>query len=149
MRRATQGEVREGHEDGLVLLVEDSPDDAYAFRRAMKSLHPNCQIRVASTGEQAMAWIEDGLQPDVVVCDINLPGASGLEMLSRLRGSKGRVLPLVAITSSRMRRDRHLSREAGADLFLRKPDRLADWAGIARQVCQLVFPVEAESGVVT
>ena len=50
----------------------------------------------ADTGEQALTLIR-ALAPDVVLCDLNLPGISGLEVTERITG--GRRTTRVVIVS--------------------------------------------------
>lgn len=62
-------------------------------------LEPELDIEVvgeASCGEQALPMIRR-LKPDVVVCDLHMPGVSGLDITERL--VKGQVGPKVVIVS--------------------------------------------------
>src|SRR5512135_3141020 len=54
------------------------------------------EVTAASDAEEALAACGK-LDPDVVVCDVVLPGASGLELLPRLRGEDQR--PVVMVTA--------------------------------------------------
>ena len=63
-----------------------------------------------------------GLQPDVAVIDIGLPGLDGWELARRLRATEGgRRMILVAISGYGQPKDQQLSREAGFDVHLVKP----------------------------
>lgn len=69
-----------------VLVVEDSDERRSALLAAIPSAHV---ITYASSGDEAQALIADAserLTPyDLVVIDIDLPGVSGLEVVSLLR----------------------------------------------------------------
>ncbi|MFN7958334.1 MAG: PAS domain S-box protein [Holophagaceae bacterium] len=46
---------------------------------------------LATSGEEALARLEGGLQPDVVILDMNMPGLGGAGTLPRLRALRPRV----------------------------------------------------------
>jgi len=64
-----------------ILIVDDEPTARYGMRRALQSL--NVQIKEAADGVAAMEMIRR-FEPDLVLCDINMPKMNGLELLQRL-----------------------------------------------------------------
>lgn len=71
---------------------------------------------------------EDGLEivlaepPDIVLLDLMMPGASGLEILSRIRSTQGlERLPVVILTAKGQDTDRELAMAGGASDFITKP----------------------------
>lgn len=68
-----------------VLVVDDESAVKDLFCDLL--LEEDCQVKSASTGEEAMEMVskEDF---DVVLLDIKLPGISGLEVLKRVKESK-------------------------------------------------------------
>jgi CheY-like chemotaxis protein len=70
--------------------------------------------------------------PDLILLDMNLPDAAGLELLAELRGRDALVpVPVVAITAHAMRGDRERFLAAGCDAYLSKP---IDTAGFVRAI---------------
>lgn len=60
--------------------------------------------------------------PDVVLLDMNLPDASGLDLIAALRGHAALAeVPVVAVTAHAMRGDRERCLAAGCDGYLSKP----------------------------
>ena len=78
-----------------VLVVDDDAMTQMAFVELLKTLHhPH---RTAASGEGALALLEAGFQPDVVLLDINMPGLGGTGTLPRLRALRP-TLPVLLIT---------------------------------------------------
>jgi signal transduction histidine kinase/ActR/RegA family two-component response regulator len=102
-----------------VLLVEDSADV-----RQMLRLRLELDGHEVHETEDGVAGLAEalGLQPDVAVIDIGLPGLDGWELGRRLRATEaGRRMILVAISGYGQLEDLQLSREAGFDAHLVKP----------------------------
>src|SRR5271156_6176862 len=61
--------------------------------------------------------------PDLVLCDVGLPGMSGFELLGTLNGSLPRSnrVPFVFLTGWTRRRDEIRGRSLGADDYVTKP----------------------------
>jgi CheY-like chemotaxis protein len=102
-----------------VLLVEDSEDiqTMVAFR-LKKAGH---RVLTASSGEKALALVEERGAPDVVVLDVMTPGMSGLELLPELRAKTGREdLPAIFLSAKILPQDMEAGRALGAT-YLTKP----------------------------
>jgi len=82
------------------------------------------EVRTAYDGWTALALARLH-PPDVVICDINMPGMSGLDLARLMRQELGLGdCLLVAFSGHGQEEDRHRSREAGFNAFLAKPVRL-------------------------
>jgi signal transduction histidine kinase len=109
-----------GHPDSRkILVVEDNPD-AGAMLRDFLELSGH-EVELAASGA-------DGLQaarafhPEVVLCDLGLPGMNGYEVASALRKDPSTSSArLIAVTGYGREEDRRRSKEAGFDLHLTKP----------------------------
>jgi two-component system, chemotaxis family, response regulator Rcp1 len=85
-----------------ILLVDDSPHDAELMRMALAAAHPECRLRVATDGEEALAMLS-AEPPDLVLLDLNLPRLSGHEVLAALRSAQEphvRRLPVIVLSTS-------------------------------------------------
>lgn len=79
------------------------------------------RVLAAASGIQglAMGLAED---PDIILCDIQMPGLSGCEVVQGLRASAGwRRVPVVAVTANSMTSDRQKAIDGGFDDHLSKP----------------------------
>ncbi len=109
-----------------ILLVEDNPMDLDLTLRAFSKRNFSNEIIVARDGEEALAWLPRWAagepMPAVVLLDINLPRASGLEVLRAFRGHElARRIPVVVLTSSRDDRDLKTAYDLGVNSYIEKP----------------------------
>src|ERR1700741_4233911 len=74
------------NETAKILLVDDEP----AMLRYIKTLLEvdDYKVETAATGEEALLRVEKGLEPDMVLLDVLMPGIDGLETLEQLRQMK-------------------------------------------------------------
>ena len=83
---------------GKVLAVEDEASVRLALRRLLKGKGVDATI-VASATEALTLVREQGLCPDVLLCDYNLRGsADGMETINHLRAVLGRDVPAIVMT---------------------------------------------------
>lgn len=82
-----------------VLIVEDSPDDTYTWRRYLEGQEAlPCRVSEAAGGEDGLSRIHQA-PPDCLLLDYRLPDLDGIEFLTRLRGHGGHLpCPVVMIT---------------------------------------------------
>jgi CheY-like chemotaxis protein len=105
---------------GLELLVIEDHDDSREALAALLEAH-GARVRTASTGE---AGIEIALEdrPDVVLCDLAMPGMDGYEVARRLRERLGwQHVTLLALSAHGESADVARARAAGFSAHLLKP----------------------------
>lgn len=129
---------------GIILLVEDNPDDEFLTLRAFAKSNVVNEIVVAHDGQEALDYLfvegshaqrDPKLMPEVVLLDLNLPKIDGLTVLRRMRADKRtRRLPVVVMTSSKEEKDVISSYELGANSFVHKPIDFAQFAEAARHL---------------
>lgn len=112
-----------------ILLVEDNPDDVLITRRALERSRVANDLHVARDGQEATDFIfqtgEFGPKtprPDLVLLDVNLPKANGLEVLSRIRSNAGTsLIPVIMLTASGRDEDVVKSYKLGSNTYIQKP----------------------------
>ena len=102
-----------------ILCVEDDCESAALIREEL--LERGFRVVVAHDGEEGLAAIEREW-PDLVLCDIRMPGISGFEVLRRLRRAPPlNALRFVFITGWSGRDVEFEARRLGADDYVIKP----------------------------
>jgi len=103
-----------------ILIVEDNVDAAESLRLFLDLT--GHEVTVAHDGAEGVARARD-TQPEVVLCDIGLPGEmDGYAVARALRSDPElSVTRLIALTGYGQAEDRRLASEAGFDLHLTKP----------------------------
>src|SRR2546421_12885115 len=101
-----------------ILLVEDSEDDVFFMRRALKKAQISCPLEVACDGQQAIDYLgrtgkyagrAEHPLPSLVFLDLKMPCVSGFEVLEWLRQQPPALneIPVFVLTSSPEERDRN------------------------------------------
>ncbi len=83
---------------GSVLAIEDEASVRSALSRLLKS--KGVETTIVATAKDALSLVrEQGLRPDILLCDYNLRGSpDGVETIRHLRAALGRSVPAVVMT---------------------------------------------------
>lgn len=103
----------------VALIVDDHPLFCEALAMTLKTAARLDHIHTADTLGDALTMIDEGLAPDVVLLDLNLPDVSGLDGLIRLKKVVAETPVLVVSSMSEDRMVRSTIR-AGASGFVAK-----------------------------
>ncbi|MHA6262848.1 response regulator [Arenibacterium sp. CAU 1754] len=90
-------EVTEPRPIRSVLIVDDHPLYCDALSMTLKTIIDFDDLRTASSLEEALALVETGGEPDLVVLDLNLPDVSGLDGLIRMKSAV--EAPVIVVSS--------------------------------------------------
>jgi CheY-like chemotaxis protein len=101
-----------------ILLVEDNEDNRELIHALLDERYT---LRSCGDGYEALACLEQET-PDLLLCDIALPGMDGTTLLERIRArSEWAGIPAVALTSHAMKGDREQFLDMGFDQYISKP----------------------------
>ena len=112
-----------------ILLVDDDDDYLFVALRAIERTGLRAQVRVARSSAEALAALglessSAGIAPSrvaVVMLDLRMPGADGLEVLRRMQAcGRTRAIPVVIVSSSDRPDDVRQSYELGANSYVVK-----------------------------
>jgi PAS domain S-box-containing protein len=102
----------------LVLVVDDSHDAAETLAEIVGMLGHTAEV--AFDGPSAIEKAQ-AIRPDVVLCDIGLPGMSGHEVAKALRANGTKGMLLIAVSGYAQPEDVKKAVEAGFDGHVAKP----------------------------
>ena len=102
-----------------ILVVDDEPDILELVQYNLSKAHYD--VVGVESGEEALAHLREML-PDLIVLDLMLPGADGLEVCKALkRDTHTAAIPIVILTARGEEADIVAGLELGADDYLIKP----------------------------
>lgn len=102
-----------------ILYIEDNPLNLRLVRKMLATA--GYQMLEAVDGLTGVA-IAAREHPDLILVDINLPGADGFEVTAQLKASSEMAhIPVIALTANCMHGDREQCIAAGCDGYLAKP----------------------------
>jgi two-component system, OmpR family, response regulator MprA len=108
--------------EGRLLVVEDDPQVRAMLTRALR--YEGFEVIAACDGAEATASLRSS-RPDLLLLDLLLPDADGVDLCGRLR-AEGDPLPILMLTARDTVSDRVAGFEAGADDYLVKPFSTAE-----------------------
>ena len=127
-----------------ILLIEDSEDDVFLFRRLLSKAGVGAALDVVTDGEIAIRWLSEKIAeaehgeptlPRAMFIDLKLPGVLGTEVLRWARAQPALDRTLAAICSSSGEdRDIAEAERLGAHVYLTtypQPNRLAALLAVA------------------
>jgi chemotaxis family two-component system response regulator Rcp1 len=128
-----------------ILLIEDSPADAKIIERALRDREVAHRLTVIPDGRQALEYLhslpdaapEEGLEPDLILLDLNLPGIDGCQVLTAIKTHPYlRSLPVVILTTSRREEDVLQTYQAGANTYIAKPAEYPSYCELVQTLRQ-------------
>jgi CheY-like chemotaxis protein/class 3 adenylate cyclase len=134
-----------------ILLIEDDTAQRMIASFALKKA--GHELREAADGEQGLAQARSE-PPELIVCDVMMPGLNGYEVVAALRADPGLVhVPVILLTAMSDRQHMRQGMTAGADDYLTKPYRPDELcqaidAVLARREAQQKAFMDSVSGMV-
>jgi CheY-like chemotaxis protein len=108
----------------LILVVDDEPDVEVLFRQHFRRdlRAARFTMEFAQTAPMALQRIADAGDRSLILilCDINIPGMSGLELLPKAKALRPDV-PIIMITAYGDAETKRRALESGAEALLTKP----------------------------
>ncbi|HEX3720459.1 MAG TPA: response regulator [Verrucomicrobiae bacterium] len=115
----------------ILLLVEDSEDDAFIFRWTFEKSGSDLDVCHVTNGAQAIEYLSkaggpEGL-PRIVLLDLKMPQLNGFDVLSWMKEQTFSCpVPVVVVSGSDQEEDRERARSLGAAAYFVKPVTVAD-----------------------
>jgi CheY-like chemotaxis protein len=104
--------------NGRILIVEDDSASQELIRVMLKPL--NLDVAQVSDGDEAVKFIIQNDDINLILMDIKLPQVNGYEATSLIKKIKPEI-PIIAQTAYAMSGDREKAMQAGCDDYITKP----------------------------
>ncbi len=101
-----------------VLVIEDETEMREILERLLSKKY---EVIVSSGGRVGIELAVKEL-PDIVICDVLMPGVTGYNVLTALRSNPTTAqIPFIFLTAKILKDDMQLGMDLGADDYLTKP----------------------------
>lgn len=117
------------HYAPAVLIVDDDDDVRETLRACLEE--EGFSVRTAKNGLEAMAELDDGTTPGLILLDLMMPEMNGWEVLEQLRSDQSRASIPVAVMSGS-----HRGEVQAANYVVPKPFDLAAMVELVREHCR-------------
>lgn len=118
-----------------VLVIEDNRDFAFLMCSALNQL--GCEVDAVNNGADGIAKARE-MKPDIIFCDIGLPGANGFEVAQTIRKDASiKDTFMIALTGYAGLREIDLARESGFNIHMSKPVSIVSLKNILDQAPEL------------
>ncbi|HEY6196346.1 MAG TPA: response regulator [Candidatus Eisenbacteria bacterium] len=111
-----------------ILYIEDDSFDARLMQEAMSASSIPHELTIVSDGAGGLARIRAGARavppwrPDIVMCDLHMPGMGGHDFLRAIKADTSlRQVPIIILSSSESDSEIALCYELHANCVVRKP----------------------------
>lgn len=131
-----------------ILLVEPNPGDTRLFTENFKDAKLLNTIHSVSDGESALDFVhqrgeyEEMPPPDVILLEPQLPGKSGMDVLSELNNEPALSgIPVVVLTSSAVGEEIVKSHDLEAEFYVQKPVEPEDFIRFVHSIEEFWFAI--------
>jgi DNA-binding response OmpR family regulator len=105
--------------DIKILVVED---DQYMQAILEEFLSANYEVDIRSNGMDALAFLQNGNVPDLIIADLNTPKLNGLALIEQVKSSDFfNTIPIIILSGEESSVKRIQCLNSGADDFVVKP----------------------------
>ncbi|MBK1720857.1 response regulator [Thiocystis violacea] len=107
-----------GTERPTVLVVDDTPANLSLLAQILKA---DYRVKMANNGQRALDLANQS-PPDLVLCDVMMPGMNGFEVCRRLKANPATArIPVIFVTAAMDIEDERIGFEVGAVDYIHKP----------------------------
>src|SRR5262249_13890805 len=137
-------ELRTMHERAVILLADDSEDDALLIRRAFQKASIPSPFFTVNSGDEAIAYLKGEFKysdrdeyplPDLLLLALKMPGLDGFDVLRWIRHEPGlSELRVIVLTASDHIRDVNEAYRLGANSFMVKPLDFQNYVELGKSI---------------
>jgi CheY-like chemotaxis protein len=104
-----------------ILIVDDERIFHFLSTKIIEVCGIPSEISSAYDGAEALTKLNNGLLPDFILVDLDMPNMNGFEFLERFKRTPDNHAKVIVLSSSNTEDERKRALELGADLYMSKP----------------------------
>jgi len=136
----------------LIAVVDDEPDILHLVSLHLKKA--GFDVADFLNGFSFRKYLASGRMPDLILLDLMLPDADGMEICRNLKSDdETRKIPVIMLTARTMESDKVAGLDTGADDYITKPfsprELVARVKAVLRRAGTLIAPVIKIGGVLS
>ncbi|TXN49130.1 response regulator [Methylobacterium sp. WL18] len=117
-----------------IMIVDDSPTMLMSIEGILSKA--GLGVVKAASGEQALATLQAGTKPNLLITDLNMGAMNGIDLIRRVRKLPGlQFIPILMLTTESQQDKRNEAKSAGATGWIVKP---VDPEALLKVIRQLV-----------
>lgn len=120
-----------------LLLIDDDQDDHEFFLEALREIDASINCICLFDGEQALGMLRErnGVTPDLIVLDTNMPRINGKQVLAELkRDPELRTIPVIMYSTFISDKDNEELLRLGAVNYLAKPSKFEEFLNSLNEI---------------
>lgn len=136
---------------GLILLIDDNPDDYEATTRSFRKNHFDNPVHWCQSGKDAQDYLyrtgkyqgqASVTRPALILLDLNMPGVDGRQLLRELKSDSAlSAIPIIILTTSNDPKDVEDCYALGASTYIQKPVEFDDLTNAMKTMTEYWFSV--------
>lgn len=109
-------------ENVTIFYLDDDQDDLDSFKDVVEDLNDNVSVHTHTHSDDLLdALYNPPPNPHILFLDLNMPGKSGIEILTEIRGSdRFKDLPVIILSTSTSESNINQCRKLGANMYIPK-----------------------------
>lgn len=128
-----------------IFIADDDEEDRILFEDVVKELPYLVHLTTARDGVETLrTLLQLSPSPDILFLDLNMPVKNGLDCLVEIKqNKKTKSIPVAIFSTSAFPSTINQAYDAGAHLYIRKPNNLSDF----RKLIQYVLSINWKDGI--
>ncbi|MFZ4539047.1 response regulator [Propionivibrio sp.] len=114
-----------------IFIIDDSLTMVMSVKHTLEMA--GYKVETAKDGLEALNRLKEGLKPDLIITDINMPNMGGMEFIKNARTIL-RFTPILTLTTESQGAKRDEAKQLGATGWLVKPVAGPDLLKVVKQV---------------
>jgi PAS domain S-box-containing protein len=117
-----------------ILMADDDADDCFLATRAFAEIDAQGAVTCVMDGVELMSRLTEisrsdpGELPKLILLDLNMPRKDGRQTLTEIKAQPDlQNIPVIMLSTSRNAKDVDFTTNAGAKLFITKPETFEEW----------------------